>query len=228
MLIFIISHLSFEYHGIHYPNTQIKSQEFIGHIQKHFITSPHTYVTNGIQDFVKCSVKSWVHINLWPHNELFGGLTTCTVFIPCISYVTRSCNILEVIKKKERNERKKETYWPSPRILIRVRPCLLRITWRHPQFRLKKRKNNKQTTTTPLLLQQQQEYTTTKTTHLYCCSIKKSHVINIEVSYPKYRLKYPYLRGPLPWIRRPYNRNYNVLSALLNKIFSSILSWFEL
>ena len=34
--------------------SQIKSQEFSGHLQKHFITtSSLTYITNGIQDFVK-------------------------------------------------------------------------------------------------------------------------------------------------------------------------------
>ena len=34
--------------------SQIKSQEFIGHIQQHFMTTSHlTYVTNGIQDFLK-------------------------------------------------------------------------------------------------------------------------------------------------------------------------------
>ena len=53
---------------------QIKSQEFIGHIQKHFITCPLTYVTNGIQDFVKCCMKSWVNRDLRPDNMLFGGL----------------------------------------------------------------------------------------------------------------------------------------------------------
>ena len=41
--------------------SQIKSEEFIGHIQKHFITtSPLTYVTNGIRDLVKCCIKRWV------------------------------------------------------------------------------------------------------------------------------------------------------------------------
>ena len=54
---------------------QIKSQEFIGHMQKHFITtSPLTYVTNGIQDFVKCCIKSWVHLDLRPDITLFDGL----------------------------------------------------------------------------------------------------------------------------------------------------------
>ena len=55
--------------------SQIKSQEFIGHIQEYFITtSPLTYDTDGIQDFVKCYIKSWVHLNLQPDNMLYGGL----------------------------------------------------------------------------------------------------------------------------------------------------------
>ena len=62
MFIFITSHLSFEYHGIYYSNT-IKSQDFIGHIQKHFITSPLTNGTNGIQDFVECCIKMWVQFD---------------------------------------------------------------------------------------------------------------------------------------------------------------------
>ena len=55
--------------------SQIKSQEFIGHIQKHFITtSLLTYVTNGIQEFVKWCIKGWVHLDLRPDNMLFDGL----------------------------------------------------------------------------------------------------------------------------------------------------------
>ena len=42
---------------------QIKSQEFIGHIKQHFVT---IYVINGIQNFVKCFVKSGVHLDLRP------------------------------------------------------------------------------------------------------------------------------------------------------------------
>ena len=42
---------------------QIKSQEFVIHINQHFITtSPLTHVTNSIQDFVKCCIRSWVHL----------------------------------------------------------------------------------------------------------------------------------------------------------------------
>ena len=41
---------------------QFKSAEFIGYIKQLFMTtSPLTYVTNGIQDFVKCCIKRWVH-----------------------------------------------------------------------------------------------------------------------------------------------------------------------
>ena len=55
--------------------SQIKSQEIIGHIKQHSITtSPFTNVTNGIQDFVKCCIKSWMHLDLQPDNMLFDGL----------------------------------------------------------------------------------------------------------------------------------------------------------
>ena len=37
-------------------------------------TSPVTNITNGIQDFVKCCIKSWVHLSLQPNNMLFGRL----------------------------------------------------------------------------------------------------------------------------------------------------------
>ena len=55
--------------------SHIKSQEFIGHIQKHFITRhPLSYITSGIQEFVKCCIKSPVQLDLRPANMLFGGL----------------------------------------------------------------------------------------------------------------------------------------------------------
>ena len=55
--------------------SQINSQKIIGHIKQHFMTtSPFTYVTNGIHNFVKCCIKSWVHLDLCPENMLFGGL----------------------------------------------------------------------------------------------------------------------------------------------------------
>ena len=41
---------------------QIKLQEFIGHVKQHFMTGPLTYVTNGIQDFVKCYIKMLLFI----------------------------------------------------------------------------------------------------------------------------------------------------------------------
>ena len=50
--------------------SQIKSQEVIGHIQNHFITSPLAYVTNGIQDFVK---KLYPKLGA-PDSMLFGGV----------------------------------------------------------------------------------------------------------------------------------------------------------
>ena len=56
-------------------SSQNKSQEIIRHIKQHLMTtSPLTYVTNGIQAFVKCCIKSWVHLNLRPENMLFGQM----------------------------------------------------------------------------------------------------------------------------------------------------------
>ena len=54
--------------------SEIKSQEIIGHIKQHFMTSPLTYVTNDIQHFVKILYKSWVHLDLRADNMLLGGL----------------------------------------------------------------------------------------------------------------------------------------------------------
>ena len=48
-------------------------QECIAHLKQHFLTSLLTYVTNGIQDFVKCCMKSWLHIDLQLNNILFEG-----------------------------------------------------------------------------------------------------------------------------------------------------------
>ena len=59
---------------------QTKSQESIGHKQKHFITSPFEFVTNGIQDFVKCCIKSSVHLDL--------DLTTCCL----VDYIRKTMN----------------------------------------------------------------------------------------------------------------------------------------
>ena len=70
--------------------SQITSQDCTGHIQKHLITTgPLTYVTNGIQDFVKCYIKSWVHLDLRPDNMLFGGLqpTICKTYFNRIKYL---------------------------------------------------------------------------------------------------------------------------------------------
>ena len=50
--------------------SEIKSQESIGHVRKHFIRRPLTYITNGIQDFVKCCIKSWLCTSTF-------DLTTC-------------------------------------------------------------------------------------------------------------------------------------------------------
>ena len=33
-----------------------------------------SHVTNGIQEFVKCCMKSSVHLDLWPNNMLYGRL----------------------------------------------------------------------------------------------------------------------------------------------------------
>ena len=53
---FITYNLPFEYHGIYYTNT-ISNQ-----------------ITNGIQDFVKCCIRSWVQFDLRPDNIIFGEL----------------------------------------------------------------------------------------------------------------------------------------------------------
>ena len=60
---------------------QIISHKLTGHIQKHFITSYLTYVTNVIQDFtfVKCCIESLLHLDLSPDNMLFGGLQIVTL-----------------------------------------------------------------------------------------------------------------------------------------------------
>ena len=76
MLIFIIYHLSFEYHEIYYTNTG--SNQMTGNYWPHKRTlydnkSSHIYVSNDIQDFVKL-FKSWVHLNLRPDNMLFDRL----------------------------------------------------------------------------------------------------------------------------------------------------------
>ena len=68
MLIFITYRLSFEYHGIYYTYKHcVQSQEIIGHIKQ------NSHVTSGIRDFVKCCIKSWVHLDLQP-DMLLGGL----------------------------------------------------------------------------------------------------------------------------------------------------------
>ena len=54
---------------------QIKPEEMTGYIQQHLIaTCLLTYVTNGIQDFVKCCIERWTQLDLRPDNKLFGGL----------------------------------------------------------------------------------------------------------------------------------------------------------
>ena len=58
---------------------QIKSQEFINHIKQHFMTSPLRYVNKVIQDFIKCCIKSWLHVDLQPDNILFGGARSSSV-----------------------------------------------------------------------------------------------------------------------------------------------------
>ena len=61
---------------------QITSQEFISHIKQHFITTNLlTHITNGIQEFVKCCIRSWLHLNLWLNNMLFSILQPLNVII---------------------------------------------------------------------------------------------------------------------------------------------------
>ena len=66
--------LIFDHSSPTQTRAQIKSEEFIGHVKQHFMTSPLTYVTKGIQDFVKCCIKCFVHLDLQYYNMLFGRL----------------------------------------------------------------------------------------------------------------------------------------------------------
>ena len=72
----------------------IKSKKFIGHIKQHFI-SPPTYVTNGIQYFVKCCITIWLQLNFQPDNMLFGGLRP---LLPTCSL--RSCSCLDSVSTR--------------------------------------------------------------------------------------------------------------------------------
>ena len=46
---------------------QVKPQKCIDHKRQQFIT---LYVTNGIHDFVKRCIKSWVHLDLQPNKMI--------------------------------------------------------------------------------------------------------------------------------------------------------------
>ena len=74
MFIFITSHLSLEYHVIYYTNTNLHqiTGMYWPHTKTPYHKSSHIYVTNGIQDFVKCCIKSWLHLDIQLHNMLFG------------------------------------------------------------------------------------------------------------------------------------------------------------
>ena len=69
MFIFITSHLSFEYHGNYYKNTIANQITGIywPHTKSTLSQQILSHVTNGIQDFVKCCIKSWVHLDLQPN-----------------------------------------------------------------------------------------------------------------------------------------------------------------
>ena len=85
--------------------SQIKSQEIIGHIHKHFITtSPLAYVTNGIQDIVFNSVSNvgctstfdpktcyLVDYNQYDHNG-----ESMPTSIPTLTQPKRSCSRIGV------------------------------------------------------------------------------------------------------------------------------------
>ena len=78
--------------------SQIKSQEFAGHIQKHFIIASHlTHVTNGVQDFVKCCIKRWVHLHLRPDKMLFGGLQPSDINHRLLDFKHLTCICLFVL-----------------------------------------------------------------------------------------------------------------------------------
>ena len=61
MFIFISTHLLYKYQDIYsiQKAAPIKSQEFIGHIKQ-----PLSHVTYGIHDFVKCSIRGSLHLDL--------------------------------------------------------------------------------------------------------------------------------------------------------------------
>ena len=71
MLIFIIT--SFKY-VIYYTNTG--SNQIAENYWSHKTTlwQVLSHITNGIQKFVKCCIKGWVHLDLWPDSMLFDRL----------------------------------------------------------------------------------------------------------------------------------------------------------
>ena len=66
------------FHGADYRTqtvARIKTREYTGHRKQHFMTiSPVTYVTNDIQCFLKCCIKSPVHLVIRPGNISFARL----------------------------------------------------------------------------------------------------------------------------------------------------------
>ena len=91
---------------------QIKSPKFISQIKQHLMTSLLTSITNGIQEFVKCCLKSWMPLNFRPTNMLFGRLqsdgrkdmfylmTHSTLFI----YGYMASNVWQIVTQTAREE----------------------------------------------------------------------------------------------------------------------------
>ena len=75
-LFFITSYLSWYLLHKHYLKPNHRNSLAI--CKKHFITSPLTYVTNGIKDLIKCSMKSWVHFDMTRSEMYLRGKSVCS------------------------------------------------------------------------------------------------------------------------------------------------------
>ena len=55
-------------------NIMLYNTQILSYIKQRFMTNLVTCITTGIQNVVKCCIKSWVHLDLRPNNMLFGRL----------------------------------------------------------------------------------------------------------------------------------------------------------